>query len=168
MVSLLHGAPRMRRIGLPASRLALALALALALPACAPPDDSDAVTSIGEVEPNDTDKDATAMGGEGYYTFFGLCDAGESADWFQVNAGDGRLSGEVYATTDVPGVSSFAAAELRFSVRGEELGKLDEASIADGQRGGFSADVSAPQVVFLEVACPGDVPWWFQGSVRVP
>lgn len=146
--------------------LLFVIPLALAASSCTTPDDNDSVISVQEQEPNDTDATATSMGAGGYYTFYGLCAEGESADWFEVTAKEGRVSGELYATVHVPGVSEFAPSQVRLSLFGSSMQKLDEALVTDESTTGFSADVSAG-VVYLEIACPGDV-MWFQGTLNVP
>lgn len=142
------------------------LPIALAGAACAPPDDGDTVISVHELEPNDSDATATSMGAGGFYTFFGLCDEGESADWFRVTSKEGRVHGTLYVTTHIPGVSGFAPQQVRLSLLGGSLQKLDEAIVENEATESFSSDVVAGQV-FLEIACPGDV-MWFQGTLHVP
>jgi len=146
--------------------IALLFVAAAGVAACVPPDDGDSVISVHELEPNDTSATATSMGAGGFYTFFGLCDEGEAADWFRVTAKEGRVRGELYATTHVPGVSDFAPSQVRVSLLGASMQKLDEAVIENEATQSFSADVSAGPV-FVEVACPGDV-MWFQGTLHVP
>ena len=142
------------------------LSLVVGVAACAPPDDGDSVISVSSLEPNDTSATATSMGAGGFYTFYGLCDEGEAADWFRVTSKEGRVSGDLYATTHVPGVSDFAPSQVRVSLLGASMQKLDEAVIDNEATETFSADVSAGSV-FVEVACPGDV-MWFQGTLHVP
>ena len=150
-------------------KTALSLALLpmiLAVAACAPPDDADSVISVQELEPNDTEATATSMGAGGFYTFFGTCAEGESADWFRVTSKEGRVRGELYVTTHIPGVSEFTAPQVRLSLLGASLEKLDEAVVLDEASETFSADVVAGPV-FLELACPGEA-MWFQGTLHVP
>lgn len=146
--------------------LLLVLPLALAAASCTTADDNDTVISVQELEPNDTDATATSMGAGGYYTFYGLCSEGESADWFRASSKEGRVYGDLYATTHIPGVSEFAPSQVRLSVFGGSMEKLDEALVDDESTKSFSAEVVAGSV-FLEIACPGDV-MWFQGTLTVP
>lgn len=142
------------------------LAVAAGAVACVPPDDGDSVISVHELEPNDTSATATQMGAGGFYTFFGLCDEGEAADWFTVTSKAGRVYGDLYATTHIPGVSDFAPSQVRVSMFGASMEKLDEAVVEGETTRNFAADVSAGPVL-LELACPGDV-MWFQGTLHVP
>ena len=142
------------------------LSLALAAASCTPPDDGDSVISVQEREPNDTSATATPMGAGGFYTFFGLCAEGESSDWFTVTSKSGRVYGDLYATTHIPGVTEFAPSEVRLAMFGGAMQKLDEAIVESDSTRSFSADVDAGPVL-LELACPGGA-MWFQGTLHVP
>lgn len=142
------------------------LSVAACVTACAPPDDSDSVISVQEREPNDTTATATSMGAGGFYTFYGICAEDESADWFTVTSKAGRVYGDLYATTHIPGVTEFAPSEVRLSMFGGAMQKLDEAIVENDSTRSFSADVGAGPVL-LELACPGDA-MWFQGTLHVP
>lgn len=143
------------------------LVLTLGAVACAPPDDDDQVISVEELEPNDTGAQATNLGAGGFYTFTAICGEGESADWFVATTKAGEVSGTIYASLDIPGVpGEFAAEELRVSIIGDSLAKLDEISVGDQAQKSFRTDVPAGKV-YVQAACPGPQ-MYFQGTLHVP